>query len=425
MDCSKMNEYIINLLDERKLTLTSLAKQLKMNVDELADALSSSINIDLYDQIADILKVSIDTIILCKKKTTKKFTAKFETAVKNGPQAIASLKNQGTNLLEPDSYGVHIIEYAMDENAIDSFNYILENNYFALANDQYLKKHLLLSSKDKELYFRCLLFILKHQLSKQYYLISKFGMLNHGLFKGFEDEYRYLFLYYINKNQLDLVLDEILAKKYYKIKFLKVQDDILSYSSLSIYAIEYHLDYIATYLGKKMLDFQFFVDYALKKDYEKAILLYFKASDPHFLSQAKNYATNIQNLFLRYCIEENLELLSVLLQKQYYTNINEGFEKALMQKKVEIYRFIYQNAYQQLNKDQALISACKVENEEVVQIFLKDATIEGKKKGLQFVNSDPLIMAQLIEAGAYFENKENTLKQMSVLLQYLIQKGGK
>ena len=52
MDCSKMNEYIINLLDERKLTLTSLAKQLKMNVDELADALSSSINIDLYDQIA-------------------------------------------------------------------------------------------------------------------------------------------------------------------------------------------------------------------------------------------------------------------------------------------------------------------------------------------------------------------------------------
>lgn len=174
-----------------------------------------------------------------------------------------------------------------------------------------------------------------------------------------------------------------------------------------------------------MLDFQFFVDYALKKDYEKAILLYFQASDPHFLSQAKNYATNIQNLFLRYCIEENLELLSVLLQKQYYTNINEGFEKALMQKKVEIYRFIYQNAYQQLNKDQALISACKVENEEVVQIFLKDATIEGKKKGLQFVNSDPLIMAQLIEAGAYFENKENTLKQMSVLLQYLIQKGGK
>lgn len=115
----------------------------------------------------------------------------------------------------------------------------------------------------------------------------------------------------------------------------------------------------------------------------------------------------------------------MLLQKQYYTNINEGFEKALMQKKVEIYRFIYQNAYQQLNKDQALISACKVENEEVVQIFLKDATIEGKKKGLQFVNSDPLIMAQLIEAGAYFENKENTLKQMSVLLQYLIQKGGK
>ena len=156
-------------------------------------------------------------IILCKKKTTKKFTAKFETAVKNGPQAIASLKNQGTNLLEPDSYGVHIIEYAMDENAIDSFNYILENNYFALA-----KKHLLLSSKDKELYFRCLLFILKHQLSKQYYLISKFGMLNHGLFKGFEDEYRYLFLYYINKNQLDLVLDEILAKKYYKIKKLGI-----------------------------------------------------------------------------------------------------------------------------------------------------------------------------------------------------------
>ena len=41
------------------------------------------------------------------------------------------------------------------------------------------------------------------------------------------------------------------------------------------------------------------------------------------------------------------------------------------------------------------------------------------------MNSDPLIMAQLIEAGAYFENKENTLKQMSVLLQYLIQKGGK
>ena len=34
MDCSKMNEYIINLLDERKLTLTSLAKQLKMNVDD-------------------------------------------------------------------------------------------------------------------------------------------------------------------------------------------------------------------------------------------------------------------------------------------------------------------------------------------------------------------------------------------------------
>ncbi len=199
----------------------------------------------------------------------------------------------------------------------------------------------------------------------------------------------------------------------------------MSYSSLAIYAIEYHLDYLATYLGKKMLDFQFFIDYALKKDYERAILLYLQASDPHFLSQAKNYSANIQALFLRYCTEENIELLKVLLEKQYYTNLNEGFEKALIQKKVEVYRFLYQNAFQQLNKDQALISACKVENEEVVQVFLKEASVEGKKKGLQYVNTNPTIMANLIEAGAYFENKENTFKQMSVLLQYLIKKGGK
>lgn len=425
MDCLKMNEYIINLLDEQKLTLTSLAKSLHMNVDELADALSSSINIELYDRIAEVLNVSIDTIILCKKKGNKKFVAKFESAVKNGPQAIASLKNQGTNLLEADSYGTHIIEYAMDLNAIESFHYILDNNYFGLIDDVYLKKHPILTNREKDLYFRCLLYILKHKLNKFYYLITKFGILNHGLFRGLQDEYRYLFLYYINKNQLELVLDEVLAKKYYKLKLLKIQDDILSYQALAVYAIEYHLEYIISYLGKKMIDFKYFIDYAQKKEYQEAIQLYLSSSDFNFISQAKNYQNDMQAYYLKYCKEGNIEILKVLLEKHYYTNIDEGFSQSLIANQETVYRYIYKHAYQDLNKDLSLISACKVENEEVVRIFIKDASTNGKQAGLQYVNSNAIIMSLLIEEGAYFENKENTFKQMSVLLHYLIKKDGK
>lgn len=424
MDCSKMNEYIIHLLEEKKLTLTSLAKSLKMNVDELADALSSNINIELYDKIAEVLNVSIDTIILCKKKGNKKFIAKFETAIKNGPSAIASLKNQGTNLFEPDSYGTYLIEYAMDANALDSFSYILENNGFHLADDNYLKKHPLLSTSDKELYFRVLIYILKYQLSKHYYLVSKFGVLNHGLFRGFSDEYRYIFLYYLNKNKMDIVLDLVFSKKYYKMKLFKIEDDILSYSTLADFVIEYRLNYLASYLGRNMIDFKTFISHAHDKDYDEGIKIYLEASDYNFLSQAKNYAQDMQKIYVQFCKEGNLDVVSILLNKKYYVDMNEGLDMALTSNQVSIYQNICQNHYEELNKDKALISACKSENEEVVKMVLKDTTQEGKNNGLKEVKNSAQIMSLLIEEGAYFQNSEDTFKQISVLLHYLI-KGGK
>lgn len=420
MECVKLNEYIISQLEDKKITLTSLAKKLKIKPNDLVDALSNNnMSVDLYNEIVNELNVDLDKVVFYKKSTKNaRFVSKYEKAIMNGSDAIDSLKSQESKVIEADSYGYYLIEYAINLDDKNAFEYIINKKLFGLSNDSYLKKNSNNFIKQREVSLYALYYILKNNLKEYYYLIEKFANLNKGMFKDLDEEYRYLFLKFIDTNRLTDILDLLLKPK--KMSFLKSSDDNLTYSELCSYSLEYKLPFICGYLGSKMTDFNSFVNFSLRYQFEEGVYEFFASSNEKNFAKTRNYKQELQKIFIEYCLQGAINIVSIMLSKKLYNDINVGFEKALISNNKELIMLFVNSYYNDLDKDLCLINSCKQDNELIAKLFVNDATTNAKNMSLKAVKNNTSLMASLFENGAKFDNSVDGYKQMNKLITYLI-----
>lgn len=419
-----MNIYVLRQLDTNQdLKMSTLAKALKIKSVELVKYLASELDMDinLYLRLVDALHADLDDVVFCKETVkNSRFTSKFENALKNGKDAIDSLHKQKTNLMEADSYGYYLLEYAMEQKNTEMVDYILSRKYFKLADDSYLKKHPI-NNQDLEYVFHVLVYILKYQLKNHYGLISKFNQYNRGIFSNVGEELKFCFLYYLNGNEMTEALDVIFKQKV-KNNYLtsKAGEEPFNYANLAKYAIMYKLNFICGYLGKVMVDFKEFISEADKYKYQEGIDSFVKNMDSDAISKNKSFKNDAQSIFIKYCKEKNVPIVKSLIDKKIYSDINDGFEIALKDDVEELYQYMISNAYDDMNKDVALLKACKYNRLQLVEFFLKDVTLKTKNEVLKNVKTDPKTMVMLLKAGAEFENHSSSLNQMSLVINYLI-----
>ena len=142
--------------------------------------------------------------------------------------------------------------------------------------------------------------------------------------------------------------------------------------------------------------------------------------DSDAISKNKSFKNDAQSIFIKYCKEKNVPIVKSLIDKKIYSDINDGFEIALKDDVEELYQYMISNAYDDMNKDVALLKACKYNRLQLVEFFLKDVTLKTKNEVLKNVKTDPKTMVMLLKAGAEFENHSSSLNQMSLVINYLI-----
>ena len=408
-----------------QLKMSALAKSLKIKSDELIKYLTSDLDMDiqLYLRLIELLKADLDEVVFCKENIKNaRFVSKFESAIKNGKDAIDALYKQKTNLFEEDSYGYYLLEYAMEQKNIEIVDYILSKKYFKLCDDHYLKKHPINTDKELEYCFHVLVFILKYQLKSHYALIVKFNQYNHGILSNLSEEYKYAFLYYLDKNQMSEMLDLIFKQKVKSnILTAKAGEEPFNYFYLTKYAIQYHFNFLASYLGKVMVEFKDFILEADKNHYPDGILAFIQNMDSENLKKMKGFKTDAQSIFMKYCKEKNNLIVQNLIDKKIYGDVNEGFDNALKENNEALYQYIIQHAYEDIDKNNALTMACKTNHFQLIELFLKDASDKTKNEVLKNVKDDPKTMVLLLKSGAKFENHSKSLPQMNLVIQYLIQ----
>jgi len=160
MDNQKTGEFIKDLLQERQMNQSDLAKVLNITEAAVSKNLKGKTGFDLSNLaiIAEYFNISIDELVNAKRKAKRDFQSDLEQIAYQGIERVEELlKEKNKIFLSNDTYGKTIIEYALMKDDVELVLFLLNH---------YLYPEIFELDKKVRLYDHPLFvkFVLKHQL---------------------------------------------------------------------------------------------------------------------------------------------------------------------------------------------------------------------------------------------------------------------
>ena len=130
IDNIKVGEQIKSLLKERNMTQSDLARELNISKSAVSQNLNGRSTFDIQNlmKIAEIFNISIDTLLNIKEDKNRNIVSEYERHVRKGYNEISSSSADKLNISNPDLYGKVFVEYVIDYDKQDIFEFLIQHN---------------------------------------------------------------------------------------------------------------------------------------------------------------------------------------------------------------------------------------------------------------------------------------------------------
>ena len=136
IDNIKVGEYIKNLLKERNMTQSDLANKLHISRSAISQNLSGKSSFDIQNlmNISEMFEISLDVLLSLRTDEDRNIISEYERLIRRGLDEIKEISSEKINISIPDLYGKVFVEYVIEYNKKDVFDYLLNENIVLFQN---------------------------------------------------------------------------------------------------------------------------------------------------------------------------------------------------------------------------------------------------------------------------------------------------
>lgn len=165
IDNKKVGEYIKELLKDADMTQNDLANALHITKSAVSQNLNGKSTFDLQNlvRIAELFEISLDTLLDMKSGKDNDVISEYERMVKKGLDELKTVEINSLIISTPDLYGKVFIEYVIEYNKRDIFEYIINNN-IKLYEDTH--------SNLQEVLLKIMIYMVKEQMNGFIHFVS-------------------------------------------------------------------------------------------------------------------------------------------------------------------------------------------------------------------------------------------------------------
>lgn len=423
VDNKKVSDTIRRLLKENNMTQEDLANALSITKSAVSQNLRGKSNFDIQNliAIAQLFDITLDELLSLKEIKSDDVITEYKRVVKKGLTAIKHVPVNELKIADADLYGKVLVEYIIEENAIDMFNY-LNNNEANFVSDKY--------HRAKTIYVKIIKYMLENNIKGIFKYILKYTNLNgsFNLDRQFEPIIWSLLEHENNQDEVIKIITYGKNENFWD-KILK-RDAIIPLSNLdtlSIIARNKLNNVFKTYLEhiSKKSELLEVTRRFLEENYLEGILMFIIKHFDEPITELNKWIINPQESVLLIVKHNNLKLLKLFLEKGIYIDLTQIVVEAANNSNYEIVDFIiqeYENKFnysllaETLVKNQALETFSKISNK------LKNKEIN---RLLSFVNKDDIeMLKELFKLGARFSIyhfEYNQFEKINNLIENLIE----
>ncbi len=214
IDNVKVGEYIKKLLKERNMSQSDLANELHISRSAISQNLNGKSSFDIQNliKIAEIFEISLDVLLSLRIDEDRNIISEYERLIRRGLDEIKEISSEKINISIPDLYGKVFIEYVIEYDKEEVFDYLLHNK-ITLFQQTY--------SNAREIYLKIINYMVNKQMNGFISFIHNY-VKEYGAFKILNDKYEKGIIEGLNNYHSFEVVNELFTTEVkQKVQFLK------------------------------------------------------------------------------------------------------------------------------------------------------------------------------------------------------------
>jgi transcriptional regulator with XRE-family HTH domain len=433
VDNVKVGSFIKSLLKENKMTQEDLANELNISRSAVSQNLNGKSAFDMENmvKIAKLFSLSLDSLLNCRKEdpNNETFDSQYLKFLSRGLDELKKYSIKDLVVQEPDAFGKLFIDYIIENQELEIFNY-LNDNSAVFVREYY--------HRAKEIYLSIIYFMLENNLEGVIEYIKKYATLNGSFLIHDEEASEKIWKILDQEKFKNLIYDlmDLTIKHNQNFLVFKRQRTVKAMTrDLWIKAIANHklkliLDLYIEKIAKPS-DLLKLTKTFLTADYEKGIDKYLKAIFDLKYEPVYKRAFHFQTTVLLVLQNDNYKLFKRFIELEIYEDMTSIIQKTISDNLNKYYEFLLTKA--NINKEN--INFTKIA-ETAIQTNKLDLILKFKNKltqdELNYLIStidepDNKALNFLIGLGAKFTEKyyrKNTFENVNTLINCLKQKEG-
>lgn len=350
IDNIEVGKYIKELLKERNMTQSDLAKELNISKSAVSQNLNGKSTFDIQNlmRISEIFEVSIDTLLNMKSDEDRDIISEYERLVRKGYEEIAESVAERLNLATPDLYGKVFVEYVIEYDKRDIFEYLIKHNI------NLFDKNL---SNSQETQLRIIKYMIEQSMNGFITFLYEY-VIQFGSFQIPSESLEKDIIEALNKYpDKDIVSNLFTVKVTQNITWLKYFKRTKKYL---IFSGKDWSKVIGKYHANQLLDnlletkdiigyidtlMRYFIQYGYF-DGIKILLKYIAVDD---IERIKRKHLLAQELILLVSESKRIDLFKQMTQKGIYNDLTKLCIELIKEEKDELYQFLLKNHYTSIN----------------------------------------------------------------------------
>ncbi len=428
IDNVKVGEYIKNLLKERNMTQSQLAELLHVSKSAISQNLSGKSSFDIQNliKISDIFEISLDVLLSLKTDDERDVISEYERLVRRGLDEIKEISSERINISIPDLYGKVFIEYVIEYDNIDVFNYLLKNNITLFQREH---------SNAKEVYLKIISYMIDKQMDGFMNFVHNY-VIEYGSFKIPNEGYEKAIITGLEKyNSKDIIKSLMTLEVKQKIAYFKF---IYSQDYLKILTVKDWAKLIGKYHAENLLDvllstsnvieyLEDIVRYFVMYGFKKGLYTIQKSVSEEKINSLRHSGEHLQNIIELVSDFDDIKLFKQYINHGIYKDLTKLTIKCIKTNKEDLYNYLINTQTQKI--DFRLVGKSLVKQKEIKLLnkFKKHFTDDDLDYFISISDEkeNDLNIALLL-MGAKINSKylnRNTTTKLNNILEVLLKKG--
>lgn len=405
IDPIKVGKKIKELLKENKMTQENLANELLISKSAVSQNLNGRSTFDIQNliKISQIFNISLDELLELSSTKLEELSI-YEKLIEKDLGWFEETNIKQLVINEPDIYGKVFVEYIFEQNKINLFKYLDDNNLSFITD---------VNHRRKEVYLKTIIFMLENKLNPIKH-IKKYVEANYTF--NIEDKLLEEKIWFLIDQNNDLDLMEELINGYVivnnKILFINSSKQIPILTLKDAFSIQakYKLKNILWFLIAKIKEKNYYAYYDIVKEmienkYYDGIITF---NNNFFKNKKYSYSMKTLMKFssaIELSIQtKNVNVIRSFLDNYIFTNIDKVVQLLIENELFDLAREIILNESFKLNYKVIGKTILKKQNNVLLDLIIKKSDQKTLNYLLSVANSDDMeSIKMLLKFNAEFD----------------------